>query len=80
MFELVHGRRSRRVIIHDRGIWKLGEYLCGKTAGFVCVILCDRCELKANRRFANGTKCEPGGLADASSDKPQQTTKKAKWG
>jgi hypothetical protein len=53
---------SRRVIIHDRGIWKLGEYLCGKTAGYVRVILRDRCELNANQRFAFGAKCAPVGL------------------
>ena len=65
MFELVHGRSSRCVIIHDRGIWKLGEYLCGETAGYVRVILRDRCELKANQRFAFGTKLEQKGFAGA---------------
>ena len=58
----MHGRSSRRVIIHDRGIWKLGEYLCGETAGFVRVILRDRRELKPNQRFAFGSKCAPVGL------------------
>ena len=36
MFELVHGRSSRRVIIHDRGIWKLGEYLCDMRLSIAC--------------------------------------------
>ena len=66
MFELVHGRSSRRVIIHDRGIWKLGEYFCGETAGYVRVILRDRCELQANQGFAFGTKDAPVGLEQKS--------------
>ena len=60
---LVRGRSSRRVIVHDRGIWKLGEYLCGKTAGYVHALIRDRRQLKANQRFAFGTKqAAPVGL------------------
>ena len=66
---------SRRVIVNDRGVWKLGEYLCGKTARYVRVILRDRCELEANQRFALlyftfcfafGTKRAPVGLEQES--------------